>query len=323
MKFLISLSLPLAAASLFLFTACGSGDRAFVSLGTGSQTGVYFPVGGAIKQIVESETEGGVRVSVSTSGGSVQNLNDVLRGTITFGIAQADKQYQAFHGLSNWEGTPNPNLRFAFSLHPEVVTLIATETSGIRSVADLRGHRVNLGSPGSGQRGNAMDILAAAGIDPAADLRAESLTAGELAGRLQDGQLDAFFFTVGHPNGSITEATTGRRRVRFVPITGMEALLEASPFYTATEVPVALYPQAIQEGPVPSIGMLTTVVVHADTDEDLVYTFVSSVLRNVDRLRGQHPALQDLTPEGMQQGAHAPMHPGAARAFREAGLLLP
>lgn len=316
-------SILLSLLFLAFLTACGSPERQFLSIGTGSQTGVYFPVGGALKQIVEQETEGRFRVSVATSGGSVQNINDVLRGTVTFGIAQADRQYQAYNGLGNWADTPGSDLRFAFSLHPEVITLVASDRSGIRSIEDLRGKRVNLGSPGSGHRGNAMDILAAAGIDPATDLQAESLTAGELAGRLQDGQIDAYFFTVGHPNGSITEATTGRLPVRFVPITGMEALMEASPFYTPAEVPVHLYPQAVQDGPVPSLGMRTTVVVHADTDEETVYTFVSSVLRNLDALRQQHPALQGLTREGMLEGAHAPIHPGAARAFAEWNLSLP
>jgi TRAP transporter TAXI family solute receptor len=306
-----------------LLTACGSSsDRTFITIGTGSQTGVYFPVGGAIKQVVEEATAGTIRVSVATSGGSVQNINDVLSGAIAFGIAQADRQYQAFNGLSTWQDEPKDNLRFVFSLHPEVVTLIASEASGIRTLEDLRGKRVNIGSPGSGQRGNAIDILTAAGIDPSEDIRAESLTVAECAGMLQDGRIDAYFFTVGHPNGSITEATTGRQRVRFVPITGMEELIEGSPFYTQTEVPVELYPRALQEGPVPSIGMLTTVVARDDADEDMVYRVVSAILGDLDALRQQHPALQGLTLEGMVEGQHAPFHPGAARAFREAGVKL-
>jgi TRAP transporter TAXI family solute receptor len=310
----------LCSVLMLLLAACGSSDRTFITLGTGSQTGVYYPVGGAIKQVVEQTTDGDIRVSVATSGGSVQNINDVLSGAIAFGIAQADRQYQAYHGLSTWEGAPRENLRFAFSLHPEVVTLIASEASGIRTLEDLRGKRVNIGSPGSGQRGNALDIFRAVDIDPAADLQAESLTVAECAGMLQDGRIDAYFYTVGHPNGSITEATTGRQRVRFIPVTGMEALIEESPFYTLTEVPVDLYPRTLQDGPVPSIGMLTTVVTHTETDEELVYRVVSAILNDLDTLRQQHPALQGLTLEGMLQGQHAPFHPGARRAFVEAGI---
>lgn len=309
-----------ASLLLLLLAACGNSDRTFITLGTGSQTGVYYPVGGVMKQVIEEATDGEIRVSVATSGGSVQNINDVLSGAIAFGIAQADRQYQAFHGLSTWEDEPRENLRFVFSLHPEVVTLIASEASGIRTLEDLRGQRVNIGSPGSGQRGNALDIFRAAGIDPDQDIRAESLTVAECAGMLQDGRIDAYFYTVGHPNGSITEATTGRQRVRFIPITGMDALIEASPFYTPAEVPVHLYPRALQDGPVPSIGMLTTVVTRADTDETLVYRVVSAILNDLDTLRQQHTALQGLTLEGMIQGQHAPFHPGALRAFREAGL---
>ena len=304
-----------------VFVGCGSSDRVFLTMGTGSQTGVYYPVGNAIKAVVEQDPDNVLRVSVATSGGSVQNINDVMSGAIQFGIAQPDMHYQAFNGLGNWEGRPQSTLRSVFSLHPEVVTLIAADESGIRTLADLRGKRVNIGSPGSGQRGNALDILRAIGIDPDTDLQAESLSVGECAGMLQDGRIDAYFYTVGHPNGSITEATTGRRRVRFVPVTGVEALIEAAPFYSLTEVPVHHYPRSVNEEPVPSIGMLTTVVTSADVPEEIVHQVVKSVFENLDTLKEQHPALGGLTPEGMVRGGIAPLHPGAERYFREAGLL--
>lgn len=313
--------------SLFSLLCClvlagcgGSSTRSFVSIGTGSQTGVYYPVGGAIKQLVETEAGETLSVSAKASRGSVQNINDVLSGAATFGIAQADRQFQAVNGLGNWEGEPKSDLRFVFSLHPEVVTLIAAAESGITSLADLKGKRVNLGSPGSGHRGNATDIFATAGIDPETDLTAESLTVSECASMLQDNRIDAYFYTVGHPNGSITEASTGRRIVRFVPITGMEELIEASPFYTVTRVPTELYERA-EKGEVPTIGMLTTFVTNQNVSEDVVYTLVKAVFENLELLRQQHPALQGLTPEGMLQGAHAPFHPGAERYYQEAGLL--
>ncbi|MDA3875049.1 MAG: TAXI family TRAP transporter solute-binding subunit [Kiritimatiellae bacterium] len=312
---------PTLLAALLL-TACGTSEsRHFISIGTGSQTGVYYPVGGAIKQLVEEVPGKPLNVSTKASRGSVQNISDVMNGSVTFGIAQSDRQFQAFHGLSNWEDDPQTSLRFVFSLHPEVITLIAAEDSGIRTIADLRGKRVNIGSPGSGHRGNALDILDTAGINPDTDLQAESLTVEECASMLQDNRIDAYFYTVGHPNGSITEASTGRRKVRFVPITGMDSLLEKSPFYSVAEVPVSLYPNAIQDEEVVSIGMRTTLVTHADTPDEVVYTLVKAVLENLDRLKTQHPALQGLTPETMLRGGNAPLHPGAERYYRESGLM--
>jgi len=318
MKKLLFLSL-----SLLLVACGGSGDRNFVTIGTGSQTGVYYPVGGAIKAIVEEVPDKPLAVSVAASRGSVQNIKDVMNGAIEFGIAQPDRQYQALNGLANWEDDPQEDLRFVFSLHPEVVTLIAADDSGIRSIQDLKGKRVNIGSPGSGQRGNALDILKAAGIDPETDLQAESLGVGECAGMLQDNRLDAYFYTVGHPNGSITEATTGRRKVRFVPIDGMDKLIESAPYYSVTEVPVDLYPQAVNDGPVQSIGMRTTLVTRADVPEHTVHTLTKAVFEHLDQLKLQHPSLQGLTPETMLEGGRAPFHPGAARYYRETGLLDP
>jgi len=316
MKFLISL-----LTCLFLFS-CGSSERStFISIGTGSQTGVYYPVGGAIKKLVEDAPGNTLNVSAKASRGSVQNINDVMNGSVTFGIAQSDRQYQAYNGLSNWEGDPQTELRFVFSLHPEVITLIAAEDSGIRSIADLKGKRINLGSPGSGHRGNAMAILETAGINPDTDIQAESLTVTECPSMMQDNRIDAYFFTVGHPNGSITEASTGRRKVRFVPITGMEDLIVDAPYYAITQVPVDVYPQAIQDGEVESIGMLTTLVTRSDTPDDIVYDVVKAVFENLETLKIQHPALQGLSPEGMLTGGNAPLHPGAEKYYREVGLL--
>jgi uncharacterized protein len=316
MKKILSLSLTV------LLSACGNSQpRTFISIGTGSQTGVYYPVGGAIKKLVEDAPENTLNVSAKASLGSVQNIQDVMNGSVTFGIAQSDRQFQAYNGLDNWEGDPQSELRFVFSLHPEVITLIAADDSGIRSLADLKGKRVNLGSPGSGHRGNAEAILASLGINPDEEMHAESLTVGECASRIQDNQLDAYFYTVGHPNGSITEASTGRRKVRFVPITGMEKLIADAPYYAVTRVPVERYPQAVQDGEVPSVGMLTTLITRSDTPDEIVYALVKAVFENLDALKLQHPALQGLTPEGMLLGGNAPFHPGAEKYYREAGLL--
>jgi len=295
-----------------------------VSIGAGGVTGVYYQVGGAWMKLINRETDRwGVRASFQSTGGSVYNINAVLNGDLDFGLAQADKQYHAVHGQAEWkERGPQKDLRAVCSLYAECVTLAAADDAGIRSVRDLRGKRVNIGNPGSGQRWNAIQILEAAGIDWRKDLHAEGVKAAESAKLLQDGRIDAFFYTVGHPAGLITEATAGRRKVRLVPITEVDELLRRHPYYMRTVIPISYYPGAINSEDVPTIGMLTTIVTSAGTPEPVVYAVTRVLFEHLDEFRTMHPAFQSLDPRRMAaDGLSAPLHPGAVRWFREAGLL--
>ena len=296
----------------------------YVTIGTGGVTGVYYPVGGAISKMINRKSaEYGIRASVESTGGSVYNINAVLSGELEFGVAQSDRQYQAWHGEADWDGKPQKNLRAVFSVHPEIVTLVAADDSGIQTLADLNGKRVNIGNPGSGHRGNALHILEAAGIDPEQDLRAEALKAAEAPKMLQDNRIDAFFYTVGHPAGAIQEATSGKRKVHFVPITGMQALLEEHPYYATTMIPVedGLYPMASSTENVESIGVVTTFVTSSAVPDDVVYAVAKEVFTNLDEFKKLHPALAHLSHESMLEGLTAPLHPGAERYYREAGML--
>ena len=295
----------------------------FVTIGTGGVTGVYYPAGGAIAKMVNrTRDEHGIRAAVESTGGSVFNINAVVSGDLDFGIAQSDLQYQAVKGLGDWEEKgPQSKLRAVCSLHPEAVTLVAAVDAGIEALDDLVGKRVNIGNPGSGQRANSIDVLTNAGIDWREDIRAEGLKASECASMLQDGRIDAFFYTVGHPAGAITEATAGRRKVRIVPITGTEELLESAPYYAETVIPVSLYPNAANTEDVPTIGVLTTLVTSVDVPAEVVYTLTRALFENLDDFKEQHPAFAGLTPEGMLKGLSAPLHEGARRYYLEAGLI--
>ena len=304
--------------------AVGAPTTTFVSIGTGAVTGVYYQVGGALVALINEDSPAhGVRASFQATGGSVYNINAVLEGRLEIGIAQSDRQYQAVHGQAEWSDKgPQRELRSICSLHTEAVTLVATEASGIRSVADLRGKRVNLGNPGSGQRGNALDVLRCAGIDPDSGLHPEALKAADCAKVLQDGRIEAFFYTVGHPAGAIAEATAGRLKVRLVPITGMEALLQESPYYSRAVISPELYPQAANTEPVETIGVMTTVLTSAATPDEVVHVVTRALFENLERLREMHPCFARLTAEEMVgTGLSAPRHPAAERYLREAGLL--
>ena len=316
------LMLALGVGALGLSEA--SARMRYVTIGTGGVTGVYYPTGGAISKMVNKKRKQyNLRVTVESTAGSVFNVNAIMNGDLEFGIVQSDRQYQAWHGLKEWEGRPQKKLRSMFSIHPESVTIVAAVDSGIQTIYDLKGKVVNIGNPGSGQRGNSIDLLEAAGIDWKKDLKAEGLKAAEAPGMLQDGRIDAFFYTVGHPSGAIKEATAGARKVRFIPVPDdiVQKLVNKFPYYAPAVIPVEFYPGAENKKDVPTFGVKATMCTSIDVPEDIVYAITKEVFDNFEEFKKLHPAYKVLTKESMLQGLSAPLHPGAEKYFREVGLL--
>ncbi|MGD8315623.1 MAG: TAXI family TRAP transporter solute-binding subunit [Syntrophobacterales bacterium] len=295
----------------------------FVTIGTGGITGVYYPTGGAIARIVNKKKKVyGIRCTVESTGGSVFNVNAVMAGDLEFGVVQSDRQFQAMKGLAEWkEKGPQKDLRAVFTIHPESITLVAADDAGIKSINDLRGKRVNIGNPGSGQRQNSIDGLMNAGINYEKDLKAEGVKAAEAPGLLQDGRIDAFFYTVGHPSGAIKEATAGRRKVHFVPITGVDKLLKKYPYYAKAFIPIKLYPGATNTKDVETFGVKATFVTSAKVPDRVVYAITKEVFDNFEDFKKLHPAYQVLTKENMLEGMSAPIHPGAMKYYKEAGMM--
>ena len=298
--------------------------RTYVTIGTGGVTGVYYPTGGAISRMVNKKARTyNLKATVESTAGSVYNINAVLSGELEFGVAQSDRQYQAFHGLAEWAGRgPQRELRSVFAIHPEAITLIASEQSKIMKVDDLRGKRVNLGNPGSGQLQNGKDILSAFGVKES-ELHAEQVKAVEAPGLLQDEKIDAFFYTVGHPNGNIKEATSGRLKVRLIPCSGaaVDKLLASYPYYAKARIPATFYPNALNKEDVESVGVKATLVSSAKISDDIVYAITKEVFANLEKFKKLHPAYEVLSAENMLQGLTAPIHNGALRYYQEAGLL--
>ena len=295
----------------------------FVTIGTGGITGVYYPTGGAIARIVNKKRKVyGIRCTVESTGGSVFNVNAVMAGDLEFGVVQSDRQFQAMKGMAEWkEKGPQKDLRAVFTIHPESITLVAADDAGIKSINDLRGKRVNIGNPGSGQRQNSIDGLMNAGINYEKDLKAEGVKAAEAPGLLQDGRIDAFFYTVGHPSGAIKEATAGRRKVHFVPITGVDKLLQKYPYYAKAMIPIKLYPGATNTEDVQTFGVKATFVTSAKVPDQVVYAITKEVFDNFEAFKKLHPAYQVLTKENMLEGMSAPIPPGAMKYYKEAGLM--
>ncbi len=316
--------LPLVLAGSLAIAGAAMAKDTFVTIGTGGITGVYYPTGGAIAKIINAKrSKYHVRASVESTGGSKFNINAIATGDLDFGVAQADTQYMAYFGKEAWAGKPVKKLRAVFALAPEAVTFVAAEDSGIRSIRDVKGKIVNIGDPGSGQYINSQDIFKTVGIVPDKDFKAEKIKPADAPRILQDGRIDAFFFTVGHPNGNIKEATAGKRSCRIVPITGLDKLLKDAPYYSMTTIDMTQYPDATnsKDGKVETLGMLATLVTSSDVPDDVVYAITKEVMENLDAFKKLHPALGVLTKKSMLEGLTAPIHNGAMRYYKEAGLI--
>jgi TRAP transporter TAXI family solute receptor len=296
--------------------------RIYVTIGTGGITGVYYPTGGAIAKMVNAKRKQyGIRATVESTGGSVFNVNAILSGDLEFGVVQSDRQYQAIKGIADWKDKgPQQDIRAVFSIHPENVDLIVAVESGINSIQDIKGKRINLGNIGSGYRQNAIDALIANGLDYKKDFHSESIKAAESPGLIQDGRIDGAFYTVGHPSGYYKEATSGRRKVKFIPITNIDSLLEKYPYYAKSVTRMELYPGAANKGDVPTFGVKATFVTSIKVPEDIVYAITKEVFDNFDSFKKLHPAYGGLKKENMLDGLSAPIHPGAMRYYKEVGL---
>ena len=313
----------LTTVGMALAGAATAQNQTFVSIGTGAVTGVYYPAGGAICRLVNRDrAEHGIRCGVESTGGSIFNINALRDGELEFGVAQSDWQFHAFYGSSRFEADgPFEDLRAVFSLHPEPFTVVARADSGITSFDDLAGKRVNIGNPGSGQRGTMEVVMNAMGWDMSTFAVVTELQAGEQAQAMCDNNIDAIVYTVGHPSGAIQEATTACDTVLVnVDNDTIRALVDDRDYYRMATIPGGMYRGTASD--VTTFGVGATFVTSAAVPEEVVYQVTKAIFENLDTFRSLHPALATLDPaEMVSDGLSAPLHDGAARFFREAGLM--
>ncbi|MBL4719628.1 MAG: TAXI family TRAP transporter solute-binding subunit [Alphaproteobacteria bacterium] len=306
-----------------LVFAQSSGAAEFVTIGTGGVTGVYYPTGGAICRLVNKNRKShGIRCSVESTGGSVYNINTIRAGELDMGVAQSDWQYHAYNGTSKFSKKGKfSGLRAVFSVHPEPFTVVARKDSGIKNIMDLKGKRVNIGNPGSGQRGTMEVLMKALGWTKSTFALASELKSSEQSKALCDNKIDAMVFTVGHPSGSIKEATTSCDTV-LVEVSGaaVDKLIADNDFYRSATVPGGMYRGNPSD--TKTFGVGATFVSSINTSENTVYHVVKAVFENFDSFRKLHPAFAGLKKSEMiKDGLSAPLHDGAAKYYKEAGLL--
>ncbi|HFQ5434559.1 TPA: TAXI family TRAP transporter solute-binding subunit [Vibrio vulnificus] len=295
----------------------------FITIGTGSVTGVYYPTGGAICKLVNKDRKDhNIRCSVESTGGSIYNVNTIRSGELDFGIVQSDWQYHGYKGTSKFEEQgPYTKLRAMFSLHTEPFNIIARSDAGIDKLEALKGKRVNIGNPGSGDHATMSVVMDAMDWNNDSFKLASELKGSERSQALCDNKIDAFIYMVGHPNGSIKEATTSCD-AKLVSATGpqIDKIVADNPYYAYSTVPAGMYRGTDKD--VKSFGVAATLVTTADVSDDVAYNVAKAVFENFDTFKRLHPAFATLKKEDMvSAGISIPLHPGAVKYYKEVGLL--
>jgi uncharacterized protein len=297
--------------------------KSFITIGTGAVTGVYYPTGGAICRLVNKGRKvHGIRCAVESTDGSVDNINKLRNGDLDMGIAQSDWQYHAFSGTSKFsEQGPFKELRSVFGVRPDTFTVVARADADVKTLMDLKGKRVNIGSPGSGQRGTMEVLMNALGWSKSAFSKVTELNATEQVSALCENKIDVMVYAVAHPSGSIKEVTTSCDSV-LVDVTGpaVDKLLKENVFYRKATIPGGMY----RGNPVDTktFGIGASLIASSNMDSETVYQVVKSVFENFDEFKSLHPAFRNLKKSEMiKDGLATPLHDGAIRYYQEAGLM--
>jgi uncharacterized protein len=321
MKALSTIAAALGAAGLLGTAPAAQAQQKFVTIGTGGVTGVYYAAGGAICRLVNKDrAKHGIRCSVESTGGSVFNVNTIKAGELDMGVAQSDVQFNAVNGSGQFQKDgPFKELRAVFALHPEPVTVVARKEVNVKSFADFKGKRFNVGNPGSGTRASLEELIGTMGWKLSDFSLASELKADEHGPALCDGKIDGFFYLVGHPSANIQDPTTVCG-AKLVPVTGpaVEKLVKDKPYYAKATIPAGLYPNNPQA--IETYGVLATFVSSSKVPADTIYAVVKAVFDNFDEFKKLHPALAVLEPQKMvKDGLSAPLHDGAAKYYKEKG----
>ena len=313
--------LMLAGAAL-LAAGPASAQQKFVTIGTGGVTGVYYAVGGAICRLMNKDrAKTGIRCSVESTGGSAFNINTIQGGELDFGMAQSDVHYNAIKGEGQYKDKAFGELRSVYSVHPEPFTVLARKEANVAKFEDFKGKRFNVGNPGSGTRVSMEQLIGAMGWKLSDFSLASELKADEHGPALCDNKIDGFYYGVGHPSANIQDPTT-TCGARLVPLTGaaVDKLVKENSYFAKATIPGAMY--ANNPNPTETYGVMATLVTSAKVPDDVVYNLVKATFDNFEEFKKLHPAFAGLEPAKMvKDGLSAPLHPGAAKFYKEKGWI--
>lgn len=301
-----------------LLLATGLSAKEFVSIGTGGMTGTYYPIGGAICRLANKNPN--IKCSVQSTGGSVYNVNNVLKKELTFGFAQSDVVYDKYNGEGKFLNMGDTKLRSVMSIYPELLAFVVSKESGIKEIKDLAGKKYNVGNPGSGNEVTTLTVFKAKGFDVKNLGHRGVLSVSECPHALKDKKIDGYSFMVGHPTANITDAANSLP-IDILDIAGddVDAMLKEFPYFAKGVIPKGTYEGVDRD--VNSVGVKAVLVTSETVSDEAVRSVVKAILDNFDEYTKLHPALSSVTKESLVEGLSAPLHPAAEAVFKEAGII--
>ena len=270
------------------------GGKKFINIATGGTAGTYYPLGGALADILNKNVKG-ANASAQSTGASVANVNLLKEGKVDIAFIQNDIAYYASTGTEMFKDKKVESLKGLATLYPETVQIVTTKKTGIKTVADLKGKRVAVGAAGSGTEANARQILNIAGITYK-DIKPQYLSFGEAASALKDGNVDAGFVVAGFPTAAIK-------------------LIAKYPYYTKVTIPAKTYNKV--ETDTAAVAVKCMLAVTDKMDADTGYAIVKALYGNLDRMKAAHNVSKNITKATGKDGMSIKLNAGAEKFFNE------
>lgn len=310
--------LVLSAVVVLAASAAFAADAKRLSMGTGGTSGVYFPLGGAISQVLSNKSDGAVSITAQATGASGENMRLIEANEVDIAIVQNDVAHSAYNGLEPFKSKLG-NVRAIARLYPEYLHVVASKDSGIKNVQDFKGKKVSVGARGSGNEMNCRQIFGFYGLDYN-NVTPIFLPYGETADQFKDRNVDAFVFTIGTPNPAIQDITTAQEVV-FVPMDGAktDAAIAKFPYLVKDAIPANTYRG--QDKDVPTLSVQAILVVNKDLSDDVVYGLTKTLFENLDGIAKAHNKGAEISLAKAVDGITIPLHPGAEKYLKEKGAV--
>lgn len=321
MKKIFACMLALAMFGTLIAGCGGSGKddkkpaaQKFINIATGGTAGTYFPLGGAVADILNKNIPG-ANASAQSTGASVANINLLQQGKVDLAFVQNDIAYYAVNGVEMFKDKKVAGLKGLATLYPETVQIVTIAKSGVTSIDQLKGKRVAVGAAGSGTEANARQILGTYGITYD-DIKVQYLSFGEASDALKDGNIDVAFVTAGHPTAAIQDIATQQELV-LLPMAAdkADALIAKYPFYAKVTIPAKSYRN--QAADVSAVAVMAMLVVTDKMDAQLTYDISKAIFTNTDRLKAAHAVAANVSKANGQVGMSIPVASGAEKYFKE------